>query len=51
MNRLTLSIAGVAAAIAIVIVYMSFYTIYPTEQAILCNGAVRAPWRPSPACT
>ena len=43
MNRLTLSIAGVAAAIAIVIVYMSFYTIYPTEQAILLQwGGPRA---------
>jgi membrane protease subunit HflC len=43
MNRLTLSIAGIAAAIAIVIVYMSFYTIYPTEQAILLQwGGPRA---------
>jgi len=43
MNRLTLSIAGVAAAIAIVLVTMSFYTIYPTEQAILLQwGGPRA---------
>jgi membrane protease subunit HflC len=35
MNRLTLSLAGLAAAIAIVLVYMSLYSINPTEQAIL----------------
>jgi membrane protease subunit HflC len=35
VNRLTLSLIGVTAAIAIAIVTMSFYTIYPTEQAIL----------------
>lgn len=35
MNWLTLSLIGVTAAIVVAIVYMSFYTIYPTEQAIL----------------
>jgi membrane protease subunit HflC len=43
MNRTALSIAGIAAAIALVLVYMSFYTIYPTEQAILLQwGGPRA---------
>jgi modulator of FtsH protease HflC len=43
MNRTMLSIVGVAAAIALVLVYMSFYTIYPTEQAILLQwGGPRA---------
>jgi modulator of FtsH protease HflC len=43
MSRLTLSVAGIAAAIAIIVVYMSFYTIHPTEQAILLQwGGPRA---------
>jgi modulator of FtsH protease HflC len=43
MNRLTLSLAGIAVAAAIVVITMSFYTIYPTEQAILLQwGGPRA---------
>ena len=43
MNRLTLSLAGVTAAIFFTIIYMSFYAINPTEQAILLQwGGPRA---------
>ena len=42
-QRLALSLAGVAAAIFVTIVYMSFYTIHPSEQAILLQwGGPRA---------
>ncbi|HUO93377.1 MAG TPA: protease modulator HflC [Rhizomicrobium sp.] len=43
MNRLALSLLGVGVAILIVVAYMSFYAIYPTEQAILLQwGGPRA---------
>ncbi|HTW35225.1 MAG TPA: protease modulator HflC [Rhizomicrobium sp.] len=43
MNRLTLWLAGATAAIVLTVLYMSFYTIYPTEQAILLQwGGPRA---------
>ena len=43
MNRLALALAAAATLVLVVIVYMSVYTINPTEQAILLQwGAPRA---------